>query len=142
MNQDHHPTPEDLRVEYQASQSSAEHHDQLVWTVTSVLWAANLVLLGFVLDGLYNKLSPLLITLVAIVGIIMTVSSWRFCSLLRTIKIQKYQRCIQLEEILGLQQHRGLRYRPGAHQPYFNSVMVAVLVIWAIVVAYGWCPRQ
>ena len=51
-----------LLVEYQAAQSSAQHHDQLVWTVTSIVWGSNLVLLGVIPaipDGVYAYLIKL-----------------------------------------------------------------------------------
>ena len=43
------PTPEQLLVEYQAAQTSAEHHDGLIWSISGVVWAASLVLLGILL---------------------------------------------------------------------------------------------
>ena len=37
-----------LLVEYQAAQESAQHHDNLVWTVTALIWGGMLVLLEMV----------------------------------------------------------------------------------------------
>ncbi len=41
-----------LLVEYQTAQDSAEHHDALLWNVTAIIWGANLVLIGFVLQSI------------------------------------------------------------------------------------------
>ena len=36
-----------LRIaEYKATQDSAQHHDNLLWYVSSIVWGGNLVLLG------------------------------------------------------------------------------------------------
>jgi hypothetical protein len=37
-----------LLVEYGKAQDSAEHHDNLVWSIASLNWVGSAVLLGFV----------------------------------------------------------------------------------------------
>jgi hypothetical protein len=44
-----------LLTEYNAAQSSAEHHDRLVWTVSSILWAGSLALMGIILKNLIEE---------------------------------------------------------------------------------------
>lgn len=44
------PTPEQreaLLVEYQKTQDSAQHHDVLVWSITSLNWIGSALLMGF-----------------------------------------------------------------------------------------------
>jgi len=36
-----------LLVEYQAAQESAQHHDNLIWTVTALIWGGMFVLFWF-----------------------------------------------------------------------------------------------
>ena len=41
-----------LLVEYEKAQDSAQHHDGIVWSVISMTWAAEMVLLGFVVSSI------------------------------------------------------------------------------------------
>jgi len=67
------PTNDALLVEYQAAQGSAEHHDNLVWTVTSTMWGASLILLGFTLDQVGKPGLGALITVISLLGIFLSV---------------------------------------------------------------------
>lgn len=87
-------------VEYQAAQDSAQHHDNLVWSITSLNWIGSAVLMGFVLDKVDNAKTlfakvPLLF--IALVGIVLTGCVWRWAYQMRRIKFAKYKRCQALE---------------------------------------------
>ena len=44
-----------LRIaEYKATQDSAQHHDNLLWYVSSIVWGGNLILLGSCLKNISN----------------------------------------------------------------------------------------
>jgi hypothetical protein len=86
-----------LLAEYQAAQASAQHHDNLVWTLTGIIWGGMLVLFGFVLGNLDSVNLRLILTLLSILGITLTVAVWLFTLQLNSIKRQKYQRCKTIE---------------------------------------------
>ena len=55
------PTSERREVllgEYQMAQDSAQHHDILVWNITSLNWIGSAVLMGFVLSGIDGHPTP------------------------------------------------------------------------------------
>lgn len=123
---------EALCIEYQAAQASAEHHDSLVWTVTSILWAATLLLLGFVLENLgeYN-LRPML-TWVSMLNIFLISAIWLFTRQFRSMKNQKYDRCKIIERQLGIRQHLALEH--SGRQKIIYAVLTGVLIFtWFLV---------
>jgi len=100
-----------LLVEYQAAQASAEHHDNLIWTATNVIWGASLILLGFILQSVTNNGPRPLIIVLCILGLFLNIFVWISALQYNSVKNQKYRRCKEIEERLGLRQHRDLRYR-------------------------------
>ena len=64
---------ENLRVEYQAAQDSAQHHDTIAWTLTSVMWGGSLVLMGLSLGVLKETSLRTLVIILAILGILLTI---------------------------------------------------------------------
>jgi hypothetical protein len=136
----------DFLVEYQAAQNSAQHHDNLVWPATSVMWGASLILIGFVLNNLSNANLRPLITASGILGIMLCVFVLRFRSQYASIKNQKYTRCKELEKLFGFRQHSNLSYPRGSMQKLYCVVTVFFIVTWVVViwiawkpVIYGWC---
>ena len=123
-------------AEYQAAQASAEHHDQLVWTVTSILWGASLVLLGFVLDAMTGTPSPpiALFYFLAGLGILITIAVTIYTFSLRYIKVKKYKRCRELEVLLGAEQHTKLDYPRLLQTVVHVFVNVGFIVAWVVVI--------
>ncbi len=68
-----------LLAEYKAAQNSAQHHDTLVWTVTSIFWAANILLIRVVVTVLIenNNLKCLPIAL-SLLGLFLCLSVCTF----------------------------------------------------------------
>ena len=56
-----------LLVEYQAAQDSAQHHDNQMWSASSVIWGGNLVLLGLVFSSGLASTNP--IPLIPVIGL-------------------------------------------------------------------------
>ena len=134
-----HPKPEDLRVEYQKAQDSAEHHDHLVWIITSILWASTLILLGLVVTaiGMRNGLKwP--ITIVAALAILLTLYLWICAQQLRNVKVQKYKRAIEIEKQLGLEQHSKLSYSAGSQTIGYSLIMHLFFAVWFFLIAFVW----
>lgn len=90
-------------VEYQKAQDSAEHHDGLFWTVTSLNWVGSAVLMGFVLGALGSHPSPshrAALVAISLVGILLSLFVWRWARQFRALKKAKYRRCQEIERQL------------------------------------------
>ena len=133
-------TPEALLVEYQAAQASAEHHDNLVWTITSIIWGANLVLLGFILNVVDSSSMRGPLTVLSILGILLPVAVLFFTFRLNSVKRQKYVRCREIEGILHLRQHTTVLYTPGLQRWVYTAVTIALVVVWGWILWSVWIP--
>jgi len=133
------PSKKDLRVEYLASQQSAEHHDKLVWQVSSIMWATNSLLIGFSLQGIHDKIPRYLTTFIAILGIVIVIGVWIFSSQLRDLKRQKYDHCKEIEGKLGLTQHGQTRYPAGAQAYLYGFIMIIFIIVWLAILYTVWC---
>jgi len=130
-------------VEYQKAQDSAEHHDTLLWTVTSILWAAIVLLLGSALDAVGESGKQLLVTMYSVLGIGLTLTSAAFVFLLNHIKNQKYARCKELEERWGFTQHKGLNYpRWLPMKIIYLLVTIYLIVLWGIIIGKNDLPAE
>jgi hypothetical protein len=122
-------------VEYQATQDSAQHHDNLVWTITSLTWVGSAVLMGFVLSGLRDAGNPgvkLTLLSITLVGVALAACVWRWAYQMRCVKVAKYHRCQILEELLGMEQHRKLSYQAGSQTLTYGLLMVLFLLAWVV----------
>jgi len=55
------PSPDErkerfLLLEYTQAQESAQYHDSLTWEVTSIIWGASTLLIGFIVEALCNAI--------------------------------------------------------------------------------------
>lgn len=133
------PTSEQLLVEYQAAQSSAEHHDGLVWSITGVVWGASFILLGFLLQQADKPQLKHIVALVSILGVLMNVKVWVFTYQLAAVKKHKYDRCKAIERQLGLEQHSTLVYPSGQQKQFYSVVMIVFIVVWVVVAVTALC---
>ena len=134
-----HPTDDDRRTEYKASQQSAEHHDNLVWQVSSIMWAANSLLIGFSLQGIHDKMPRLLISVMAILGIAMIICVWIFALQFNDLKRQKYERCKNLERILGMTQHTDTKWPAGFQLILYGLLMTLFIAVWIVILCTMYC---
>lgn len=137
-----------LLVEYQKAQDSAEHHDELIWTVMSLNWIGSAVLLGFALDAISAQPTEphkVALILVSIVGITLSVFVWRWTRQLRAVKNAKYERCKEIEQLLSMKQHSTLIWPPPLRGPKWIArlrqrddyaiLLCAFLATWVAVLA-------
>lgn len=130
------PDKEILLVEYQAAQSSAEHHDTLVWTVTSIIWAANLVLLGFMLNSINKiELKGWLLAF-SFLGIFLCVNVWIFACQFRKIKNKKYNRCKFIEKKLKMRQHLSIRDSKVKQWTIYSIITGMFIGLWIGVICF------
>ena len=127
-----------LLVEYQAAQESAQHHDNLVWTVTALIWGGMLVLFGFILGNLNNASLRLILILLSIVGITLTIVACVFTVQYNSVMRQKYQRCKDIELLLHMRQHTELKYPPGLQKIIYHIITVLFVIAWCTVFWSAW----
>ena len=132
------PERDSLLCEYQAAQDSAQHHDALVWNITSILWASSLVLMGFVVSAIGQPKLRVVVTLVGFVAVLLTLVLWGFVRQLRGVKVQKYRRCIALEKQLGMELHSSLKYSAGSQTTWYTVMMIVFVCVWLALVLFAW----
>ena len=115
-------------VEYQAAQSSAQHHANMSWTATNILWASSFILLGFVLNDIDKAEKSTLIIIISVLGIILSSYIFFIDRQLNHVMVQKYKVCKTIESQLGMSQHSQLE--SGARPiTYFYRAMPVVFVL-------------
>lgn len=130
-----------LLTEYGKAQDSAEHHDRLVWQVTSILWAANTLLLGFTLSALASGntlLSRLISILLAVIGVVLLWMAAVMQTQFRDLKRQKYDRCKEIERTLGLKQHRAVVWKKSQQTVLYRYVLGLFIGVWAAIAILPW----
>ncbi|MGO0305045.1 RipA family octameric membrane protein [Endozoicomonas acroporae] len=133
MTDDNDIKIESKHLEYEMAQSSAQHHDSLVWSVSTLTWGVSAVLLGFVLSNINENSLGIVILLFCLIGIFLILCSWMFSRQFRSIRNQKYVRCKELEEELGLTQHRNIKHKNGSQSLMYSFIMVLFIATWVVV---------
>jgi hypothetical protein len=131
-------TKEVLLAEYDKAQDSAQHHDNAVWSVTNVTWAAMMVLLGFVISNIEKAELRIIITLSSVLGLLLVCFQWENHRVCRNVKLQKYRRCKEIEKELGMKQHTELVYRGGYLSTLYRTISVLFIFAWFYVLGYVW----
>jgi hypothetical protein len=147
MNETRSERLEILLVEYQKAQDSAEHHDALVWEVTTLNWIGSAVLMGFVLSGIGSHPSAshkLALLSIAFVGIMLSTFVWIWARQFGRFRNEKYSRCKAIEAELGMGQHSSTQWPGSATQHrwwlplsqrrHYSVLMVAFLATWLVLV--------
>lgn len=141
------PTNEALLVEYQAAQDSAQHHDNMIWSATGIVWGASLILLGFILEGLAKNADPgtakvsvsalsLAPLAVSPLAIVLLTYLWYAACVFASVKNQKYARCKEIELLLGLRQHSTLRMPKYRQRILYGIAMGLFIATWFGVFIY------
>jgi hypothetical protein len=123
-----------LLVEYQKAQDSAEHHDNLVGSVTS-LWLGSAIFIGFVLSGLASTnadhYKPVLY-LVIVLGMFLTFLVWTWAGRASKLKNQKYDRCKEIEGILGMKQHLAVGEARRWQDYAYTILLLLLFAAWTV----------
>jgi len=127
------PTDDALLVEYQAAQNSAQHHDNLIWSINGVVWAASLVLLGLLLKLSPNRTMVPVMLLISLLGVFLVIQVWTYTYQLKDLKKQKYERCKEIERKLNLRQHSSVSWKSGRQWLLYNVIMIFFILIWLFV---------
>ena len=124
---------ESKMLEYQMTQASAEHHDNLVWSVSTLTWGISSILLGFVLNNISKGSLGIVVLLFCLIGIFLILCSWLFARQFRDLRNQKYARCKELESELDIQQHTMIKYKNGSQALMYSIIMLLFLTTWLAV---------
>ncbi len=119
-----------LIAEYRTSKASAETHLSLIWQATNIMWAANMVLIGFVVNALDKPATQRLVPAIAIFAILILLGSTQFTSYYRAVALHEYTRCNELEGKLGMIRTSIIPSR-GLHLIYLsmNGILVSVWLL-------------
>jgi hypothetical protein len=132
VNQSPGPSRAELLEEYKLAQASAEHHDKLLWSTTGIVWGASLVLLGIVFKDLraIPEHSPRV--LLSLLGIALTIGVWWMTTVWNTVMRVKYERCQELERLLGFRQHINVHdaYPRGRMSILYAVISFILLGTW------------
>jgi hypothetical protein len=137
------PSEAALLVEYEAAQSSAQHHDVLVWMVTNALWAMSFVMFGIALSVLDNPATKtgsikVLLSFLCCIGIAMLVFAWYSSLQFANIRNQKYSRCKIIEAQLGLKQHTDLEHPQHSQRDLYAGIFFLLICAWIWLLVVVW----
>jgi len=132
------PTEDWAKVEYQAAQDSAHHHDSLVWQTTSIIWAGNLVMLGLIIKDNNVDTTSLhdLFIILGALGILLSLFVWSMQLQFRKIRNFKYKRCKEIEPVYHMKQHTDLPYCKGSQTCAYAVINMVFIAAWSWVLWY------
>ena len=119
-----------LIAEYRTSKASAETHLSLIWQATNIMWAANMVLIGFVVNAFDKPATIKLVPAIAIFAIVTLLGSTQFTSYYRTVAKHEYTRCQEIEGKLRMSRE-SIIPSTRLHLIYLamNATLIAVWVL-------------
>lgn len=118
---------------YEKAQDSAEHHDRLLWYVTSIVWTGNLIVLGQIATSTEICLSSIRVLSVSVLVLILNLFLWSASYQFKWIIKQKYDYCHDIEKDILKEargQHKDLRYPHGVMWTLYCFVTISFLVVW------------
>jgi hypothetical protein len=133
-----HDTPQEqdaALIEYQAAQASAQFYDALAWTASGITWGLSVLLLGFAMSNIAHRLP---VTVSSAAGLLLLLFQWQLQLGFRSIKNQKYRRCIQLEARFGMTQHTALTYDRGSQTLVYALIIASLVASWLATLASAW----
>lgn len=121
-----------LLLEYGKAQDSAQHHDTLSWTWTTIVAAAVFVLLGIALSAL-DRRSYFAAGLVSEFGILATILTAVMNASFSRKRKFKYRRCKEIEGELGgiMRQHRSMPPIRGEQKKVLVGLAVSLVMVWS-----------
>jgi hypothetical protein len=130
----HEETNENWRTIYECAQDIAQHSDLVTWEVTSIMWGANTLLLGFILEAIDNRRAQPLILVISVIGIALSLyvsKVWELCKIGQRIGFATCRRIEEsLPEDLRLHTQINAKYPPGAAQRWTFIITGIFLTAW------------
>jgi hypothetical protein len=126
---------EHLLTEYQCAQDSAQHHDNLAWSIIATLLGASLILLGFVLTNLRDSSGLKVILLIlSLLGILTDICIYLWAEPIVKIKLFKYKRCKEIENVFGFKQHTELYLKSHNKRNAVKILLICFIITWIFVI--------
>lgn len=130
---------------YDHSREVAYHTDEVMWEIASIIWGANTLLLGFILEAVDNPRAQPLVILVSIIGIILTLFVARVCAVARTVKYISFDICRRIEQKVELEFPTELsvhgkideHYPKGMARRWIYGVTVVFCAVWLAVLLWA-----
>jgi hypothetical protein len=135
------PTSSDLMSVYECSQEAAYHSDTVMWEVTAIIWGANTLLLGFILEALEDPRALKIIIPISIIGMILTAFVARVCAVATVAKKAGFGICREMEktfpERFRLHTTIDKDYPKGMGRTWVYGISSAFGIVWLIVLFYA-----
>jgi hypothetical protein len=136
--------------ELQLAQKSAEHHDSLVWTSSSIFTASALIMLGTVVSE-FNKIPELILVMVCLIGFLICVFNCYLIKDFGMIKKDRYEKCKEIENYLNFKLmlngeekialHSEKTKRMGGQKTLYFSFLAILMFIWIMLIFIKLCCR-
>jgi hypothetical protein len=134
--------PVKLLAEYERAQEIGLHSDAILYEVTAIIWGANTLLLGFILEVPCDSDNQKLIIAVAVLGIFMTLYVPYINWLIKKGQDLAYQICRDIEPKLVLPNrlhnriHDGYpRWKPG--RVALGVLTLSFIGVWIYVLVHA-----
>ncbi len=133
--------------EYSAALEVAHHNDNVMHEVTAIVWGANTLLLGFILEVPCESKNQILVIVASIVGIRMSLYVRRIHSLKKINLHIAYGICRKIEEDLSLRH----RLNNTIHNEYpkgelgfkaVKALTIIFVVAWGLVITADSSPSR
>ena len=129
-----------LLKEHSEHSKSAQHHDNLLWTVTSIIFSGMIILIGLLVDNLHNT-NKLLLTYISVFGIILSIGLYYFAKDFRRIKKFHYDRCKDIgEKIRADSKDNNVLKAPegGGQWCFFKFILIMIGIGWFLLILEIW----
>jgi hypothetical protein len=139
--------PDDLDLHkfwtvYERAQDAAFHSDEVMWQVTAIIWGANTVLLGFVLEAIRARFVASLIVS-SVVGMVLTAFVARVCAVAKVAKSVGYEICQTIEKHSDFPEQLRIHTRIDKHYPkgfgsrWVYGISIIFGLLWLGVFIFG-----
>ena len=129
---------ERLLAQYEFARDTRDHADASAWEMTSIVWGAQTLLLGFVLEAISNKDAQPLIAIVGVLGLLLCLFNYRVMHARTRVCRAMIRICLRIEGRLKmeLKPQRFLnRYYPrGIQRRWFYIVNGFFAVAWVSII--------
>jgi hypothetical protein len=128
------PALELIVAEYEFASENRSHADATAWEMTAIVWGAQTLLLGFVLEAISNRDAQPLIMLVGALGLVMSVFNYVVMNARNKVCNLMIRVCLRIEEKPEMEfkpQHLLNRFYPRRIQTWaFCFVNSCFIPVW------------
>lgn len=133
---------EKLLAEYERAQDVAQHADSITYEVASIVWGANTLLLGFILEVPCDADRQPIVILAAIIGILITCFVPIVVHLVKIGQLIAFDICREIEGIADLTRRLHTRihakYPRGSGRAAIGVITAFFLIAWAVVICHSY----